>query len=174
MIHPKAKINAECIPGVKTTCYGKTAVNSITAEVSCNTNTHADSQIIGSFCPIFTDTYTFYPTGSITNSQYTHNLIIKGVTISFNEEKSFFMYSGQCYPYNMIIADMTSTSGKIQVKRKGYSFSVLNSSLSIACQYDGCINGGRAKRNCALPSCKTKAIGMNKFVLVFMLNVLSR
>ena len=94
--------------------------------------------------------------------------------MSFNEKRSFLMYSGQCYSYSMYIGEYESSSGKIQVQRRGYDFSILNSSLSITCSYDGCINGGKAKHNCALPSCKTKAIGMNKLVLVSMIIVLSR
>ena len=137
-----------CIFGITKGCYtwltqtvGEANSYCEKADASC------DIYLTGSFCPIESGMYTIYSTGTI-QASWDRYFSFDGIERGLNTNFSVVLHANKCYPFSLVAAASLYAEGSISIQRNGGIQYYLNSTESITCSFNGCLNGGETKNNC--------------------------
>ena len=167
------KIPSNCFAGVNHSCWGGGTTVKIIANQTCTNSGSSDSSISGSFCPKYTDTYTFHPNGTLIVPQHLHQFVLDDETYTYNDVVTKLIYAGSCHYYQVYAAEFSMASAILEVSSTKHGRYIINETESLTCKYRKCVNGGKISNHCIVydtfNTCKPRGHSLNRAIILALL-----
>jgi len=142
------KLPKECITGVTHVCFTQESTIGMYADFTCTLSGSSDSVIYGSFCPKYTDTYTFYPKGTLNNPEHYHSFKFDDDVYESYDPITRFLYAERCHYYEVYSGELETSSVSLEVSSTKHGRYLINGTESLTCNYRKCANGGNVLNRC--------------------------